>query len=219
MLPPRPKHTRIEQTRLDNILVALVNNSGDPGDFREVLKEGANPDKPSGPLQATPIGRVILTTSHKRLDTVKALLGAAADPNIGDANGNRPLHSLGVSSNGGNEDIAKLLIAHKADVNAPNNDGDTPLHVSVRHWLNSNAPWAVLLLLQSGADMNRQNARGETPLQIAINHRKTPDAKERVREMFVRYASLHRESPEAQKDVAAENLRKLREKRRPGLKL
>ena len=61
---------------------------------------------------------------HDRLDVVRMLLEADADPNAADEDGRTPLH---VTVQRGNADVTRALLEHGADVDFASKSGVTPL--------------------------------------------------------------------------------------------
>jgi len=100
-----------------------------------------------------------------RLDLVKVLLKAGADPDPACKYGHTPLHNLAIK---GDVAVMELLLDHKAEVNVFNGNGNTPLHNAAQF----GHPRAVELLINRGADINAQTYRGrsdgKTPLHSAI---------------------------------------------------
>ena len=121
---------------------------------------------------------------------LKRLLLAGANPRLGDANGNTPMHTLAAQAAiGANKAWRKeqasyvsLLIAAGADVSAAAIDGSTPLHVAVR----SGNMEVAEQLVESKADINAEcldtylRVKGVTPLQLAI------DLKSKAMEEYLR---------------------------------
>ncbi len=209
--------TAAEQSALDQQLIAAIRDYSLEG-LQESLRLGANPNVLSGDKNASPIGRFIGITWRERKDCIEALLAAGADPNIGDSDGNTPLHRIAGSTIGGDDAIAKILLAAKPRLDIKNNAGQTPLHVAARGWLSSNAPGIMLQMLEAGADFMAPNTLGKTPLDIATDGRKTAGEKARVTEMFNKYAGAHEKQRQAKAANTQGQLRDDR-KKRPGLNL
>ncbi len=95
-----------------------------------------------------------------RVDTLKLLLRADANPNARDANGVRPLMC---AARYGQVAAVKALLKAGAGVNRADNEGSTALLVAVRY----NEQAVVRALLNAGADVNVQDATGGTPLMMA----------------------------------------------------
>ncbi len=209
--------TAAEQAALDQRLIAAIGNYSLEG-LQEALRLGANPNTLSGDKNASPLGRLIGGTWQERKDCIEALLAAGADINIGDRDGNTPLHRIAASTIGGDDKVAKILLAAKPRLDIKNNAGQTPLHVAARGWLSSNAPGIMLQMLEAGADFTAPDAQGKTSLDIATDGRKTADEKARVTAMFNKYAGTHEKQRQAKAANTQGQLRDDR-KKRPGLNL
>jgi ankyrin repeat protein len=124
-----------------------------------------------------------------RFDSTKViqlLIGAGANPNARDADGNTPLFETN------SEGVARALIKGGADPNARNCDGQTPLFVRYfdepkRALIQAGADVrtrdksgrtalfyqddtdSVKMLLQAGADVNAIDSEGLTPIEFAAN--------------------------------------------------
>ncbi|XP_064455488.1 BRCA1-associated RING domain protein 1-like [Ornithodoros turicata] len=110
------------------------------------------------------LGETLLhaATVKGKIDRVKELLEAGANPNVHDHAGWTPLHE---ACSHGYLELARLLISHGADVRATSPDGVTPLHDAVM----SSNPDVVMLLMMSGADASASTKDGRTPLSLAQN--------------------------------------------------
>lgn len=130
-----------------------------------LLADGLNPnadDGRDGKAGFTLLNRAVL---YSRVEIVKALLRAGADPGLGHSWGWTPLTSA--DSRG----IATLLLDAGADPNAsiseawgcPSEHGQTALHVAI----SCRRPEVLRVLIAHGADPNRRDDSGRTPLLLA----------------------------------------------------
>jgi ankyrin repeat protein len=189
--------------------------------MRAALKAGAFADTPMDDKGTTPLLHFAAGPWHDRIECIQMLLEHGANANHADVNGQTALHRVGCNSAWKSEQVVEILLAHKADLHQPDKFGNTPLHATVRHWLGSNSPFVLLAMLQAGGDVHIKNKAGSSPLDIAVNTRKTPEEKERVTEMFTRYAAKRKAAADAvQQHIQSEQdkLRKL-SRQKPGLKL
>ncbi|HEY2787514.1 MAG TPA: ankyrin repeat domain-containing protein [Fimbriiglobus sp.] len=115
-----------------------------------------------------------LAAAGYRVEIVKLLLAAGADPNVaGRHRLGRPLHYAAdgyVIGPAWNEKLQvrtiRVLLAVGADVNAADKNGATPLHRAVR----TRCAAAVECLLDAGADPTRKNKPGSTPFHLAVQN-------------------------------------------------
>ena len=98
-----------------------------------------------------------LAAAAARLDMVRVLLRAGANPKLGDNRGLTPLH-LAPSAL-----IAQALLAAGADPNATTQAMDTPLHLAALN----NRLGVIKTLLNTGADAGLLNQSGRTALDLA----------------------------------------------------
>ena len=130
--------------------------------IQALLKAGAQPDKAAGPLGKTPL---LIAAEVGRVDTVRLLLDAGADPKTLTRQGDGLLH---IAAADGNAEVVRLLIDEHFPVNMKNAvHGGTPLH----HAAISNSLECVKLLLAAGALPNAQDVGGGTPLSQAIDEK------------------------------------------------
>ncbi|KAK0466803.1 ankyrin repeat-containing domain protein [Desarmillaria tabescens] len=96
------------------------------------------------------------------VDLMKVLLKYGASPNIGDDEGDTPLHFVARNSVGHleNLDLLRLLLEAGADISARNSAGETPLHCAAR-------TETVLEFLRLGADPTLADHQGVTILHNA----------------------------------------------------
>ena len=126
----------------------LLNASADGDDtrVRELLTEGAEPDKYKHSTGTTALHWASL---RGRGTTVSILIQVGADLNIQDNDGWTALYWA--AGNGYNE-VAKILINAGADLNVKNNTGSTALHCAA-----VNGHYDVMItLIQAGAELNIQ---------------------------------------------------------------
>jgi ankyrin repeat protein len=118
-----------------------------------------------------PNGRTVLLRAVERhdLDTVRAALGAGADPNDGGATDATPLAR---ACDSGKLDLVDVLLKGGADPNAADAKADPPLVRLARY---APGQFAELMdrLMAAGADIDRKGAHGMTAL-IAASTRSDP---------------------------------------------
>jgi ankyrin repeat protein len=130
------------------------------------------------------------------------------------------LHVVAESSVWKSEEIVRALLKAGADIEAADKFGHRPLHLAVRHWLQEEQPFVLLEQLENGADVHAKDKAGHTAPDIAVNARQMPEGKEKMRQMFNRYAVKQAARAKAAQDHVAEERAKLRAKgKKPGLKL
>lgn len=173
-VPPKP---------IDKLLAAIVND--DRATVRQLLKQ--DPSLSTESIQVAKLYQnqifhwiyvgdtaLHLASAGYRVEIVRALLAAGADPNA--ATNHRRSAPLHYASDGyivgpvWNEarqlkTIATLLDAG-AHINAQDKNGATPLHRAVR----TRCAGAVRLLLASGADPLLRNHPGSTPFHLAVQN-------------------------------------------------
>jgi ankyrin repeat protein len=104
-------------------------------------------------------------------DTVKALLGAGAKPNVSNRYGVTPLHEAATI---GSAPIVNALLRAGAQANATYGEGETSLMLASR----SGSVESVKLLLEAGADANAaEKFRGQTALMLAAGENHAPVVK------------------------------------------
>lgn len=105
---------------------------------------------------------VLAACNYGRLDTLRKLLDAGADPNeVDDATGAFPIHC---AARGAHVECVRLLLERRAnDPNCRNENGNTPLHYAAI----SGTKKVSQLLVAHGGDVNAANKAGQTPLHGA----------------------------------------------------
>lgn len=96
----------------------------------------------------------------RRLEAVKLLLAAEADPNVADTGGDTPLLE---ATRSGDAELVSLLIAAGAQVNVRSAAGNTALLHAAQFGLQEIAA----ILLEADADIAVTNSEGHTPLELA----------------------------------------------------
>lgn len=140
----------------------------DAEQLRQLLKRGANPNKPEELSLMTPL------MAAETLPVAWALLEAGADPRARDRTGKTPLHYAVKMRDA--KDIMPLLVRAGADVNArAEAPGQiTPLFSAIENYMESpekDAAEAVIRTLASlGADINATDSKGATALAVAAAH-------------------------------------------------
>ena len=140
----------------------------DTEQLRQLLKRGANPNKPEELSLMTPL------MAAETLSVTWTLLEAGADPRIRDRTGKTALHYAPNMREAAS--IIPLLVRAGADVNAKSDeaDQDTPIFCAVENYLEGPDKYAAGLVLRalvhSGADINMTDGNGATVLAIAATH-------------------------------------------------
>ncbi len=188
--------------------------------MREALEAGANPNVRMDGAGRTPLMHLAGLSWYDRLSATNLLLAFGADATLSDQNGRTALHVVAESSVWKSEEIVRALLKAGADIEAADKFGHRPLHLAVRHWLKEEQPFVLLELLESGANLNAKNTVGHTAPDIAINSRQMPEGKQKMRDMFNRYAVKQAEHEKAALEKAAQTRARLRGvSKKPGLKL
>lgn len=174
----RARKNRRSSSNLTAELIKAV-LEGDMAEIRRLLKEGADPNGAFCVAEAVPsfsvdlgedltkeelIERIsdtltpflIAVSSRKKMELIRLLLDAGADPNIANNKGMTPL-MLSTSSH-----LTRLLLERGAEVNARNKDGMTALMFCT----NANVS---KLLIQAGARVNLADNEGMTALMLSEN--------------------------------------------------
>lgn len=137
----------------------------------EVIRGGSLAVSETGGRQ---ISGQLASTTQQKVQIVKYLLKAKADPNARDSQGNTPLFLAR------SEEMTKTLVAAGAQVNAKNKKGQTPLHASmsmvhvdsaVANMTGSHEFYMARInaLINLGADVNAKDNEGLTPLDYGLN--------------------------------------------------
>ncbi|KAK9892055.1 hypothetical protein WA026_018254 [Henosepilachna vigintioctopunctata] len=113
----------------------------------------------------TPLNLFLSRIPPQNEAILRKLLEAGANPDIPDADGYSPLHTLAIQIETDKTRIfARILVKHKANVNSTNNFKETPLHIAIYEGNES----MVDILLESGASINFPDMFGTTPMDIAV---------------------------------------------------
>lgn len=148
-----------------------------PALARAVLSEGAT-RQGGGDFFIPSLGRYLMagdTALHiaaaaHRIDMMRSLLAAGADPRARNRRGAEPLHAAASGSHGAERwnpaaqaRTIAALIAAGADPNACDKSGTAPLHKAVR----TRSAAAVDALIGGGADPGLTTRSGTSPLRLA----------------------------------------------------
>lgn len=136
--------------------------AGDSSAVANLLALGARPDSIGALDSFSPLHRAV---EANRLDLVRLLLAASANPNVmsrnADGNDLTPLH---MAAEQGSVAMVSDLLEAGARADTATVFGETPLH-GVRSMMDE--PAIAALLLSQGADPNAQTVFGATPLHHA----------------------------------------------------
>ncbi len=138
--------------------------------LRQLLKKGANPNKPEELSQITPL------MAAETLQLAWTLIEAGADARSRDRTGRTAMHHAVRMREA--VQILPLLVRAGGDVNARAEEPGmiTPLFCAVENYMESpdkdNATLVIRILARLGADMNATDSKGATVLAIAAAHNK-----------------------------------------------
>ena len=133
-----------------------------PEQISEIIAKGAAVDQLDGDGN-TPLWRAV---RFSKLESVRLLLRAGADPNTRGQMDWTPLHCATFCSSSDQEEIVELLLAHGANPNVIEpRYGDAPHHYAVGVTSSSEV---VKLLIARGAVVDITMHDGSTPLQTAV---------------------------------------------------
>jgi uncharacterized protein len=122
--------------------VALAAFFGQPAAAKALIAAGADVNAAAkNPLKVAALHAAV---AGGKLEIVKAVLEAGADPNAQQQSGFRPIHEAGMKAN---RALAELLLAHGADPSLPNDAGTNAIdlarekgHADFADWLASKRP-------------------------------------------------------------------------------
>jgi len=156
--------------------------------MRAALAAGANANLRMDDAGRTPLMHMAGLSWYDRISAVHLLLECGADVHLADRQGRTALHVAAASPVWKSEEVLRALLDAGADIDAADAGGNRPLHLAVRCWVKDEQPFVLLALLERGADLQARNRKGKTPPDIAIDSREMPEGKQKMREMFNRYA-------------------------------
>jgi ankyrin repeat protein len=137
--------TRVSEHAPDGFTpVALAAFFGQPAAVTALIAAGADVNAAAkNPLKVAALHAAV---AGGKLEIVKAVLEAGADPNAQQQAGFRAIHEAGVKAN---RALAELLLAHGADPSLPNDEGKSAIdvarekgHTDFAEWLASKSPTA-----------------------------------------------------------------------------
>lgn len=195
----------------DQALIKAIKDFDLPG-MERALAAGANPNLRMDDTGRTPLIHFASGAWYDRIAALELLFEYKADVKLADRNGQTPLHAVAKSAVWKAEQVVQILLAHGADIEAEDKFGHRSLHIAVRGWLDHNFPFTLKELLESGADVHAKNKAGFSPLDIAVNHQQMPEGKEKVRDMFNRYAEKQAAAENARRENIADQQAQLRAK-------
>ena len=157
--PRRKQGAEPEPKKEDVTALHKAAEKGDAAAVTALLKGDArlvNARRTPGGI--TPVGRAVV---FGKIEVVRVLLEAGADPNLAKADGATPLHD---AAHQNDAPLMTLLLDHKANIDARTADGRTPLYNAVRE----SGASVVRFLLEKGADPRIKDASGISPLLLAL---------------------------------------------------
>jgi ankyrin repeat protein len=138
--------------------------------LRQLLKHGADPNKPEQLSLMTPL------MAAETLPLAWSLIEAGADPRVRDRTGYTALHHATKLREAAS--ILPLLVRAGGDINARSDEPEaiTPLFCAVENYFESadskEAALVVRVIVRLGADLNATNSDGATVLALAASHNK-----------------------------------------------
>jgi ankyrin repeat protein len=158
--------TTLEMSREEAMWAAIAFE--DAGRLKELLAQGADPNKPEELSQMTPL------MAAETAPIAKILLDAGANPKLRDRTGRTALHHAVKMREAAS--VVQLLARAGVDVNARAKDSgeNTPLLTAVDHYMEDKdrqeTALVIRILIHLGADINAADSRGDTALGIAAAH-------------------------------------------------
>ncbi|MBW3636886.1 MAG: ankyrin repeat domain-containing protein, partial [Armatimonadetes bacterium] len=138
---------------------------GDVGAAQTAFASGANVDSPEEEHYITPL---LWACAFGHFEVASFLVGAGADVNYADENGDTPLHNA-VSI--GQIEIVRLLLQHGADANHLNASGHTVIEAVAAYETADveKRKMVIVALLEAGCNVNARNLQmnHQTPLMVA----------------------------------------------------
>lgn len=109
------------------VTVETIHDAAKVGDVQVVLRFVDSDPTSVNSRDARGIAPLGVAVGFNRLEAIKALLAAGADPNATDSQGNSPMH---YACGYGRREAAELLLGGGADAALQNKAGQTPLAVA-----------------------------------------------------------------------------------------
>ena len=124
----------------------------------------------------------LITACNKdKINAIKVLLRAGADPKITDESGDACLHHVVYGAGDCSKEVLEPLINHGADVNATNNYNETALIIAC----SKRNTDAINILLSAGADPNIADDASDTCLRHAVRK----DCSKEVLETIIKHGT------------------------------